>query len=75
MVGPINRMFDLAHDAGAFTAILTASETPYDARAQATSGERLHTILPRIAAAVLGADGAPDGPGRGASSRGAGGER
>ncbi|MBU6284288.1 Sir2 family NAD-dependent protein deacetylase [bacterium] len=54
VVGPINRMFDLARGAGAFTAILTASDTPYDSLARARSGERLGEVLPRIARGVLG---------------------
>ena len=54
VVGPINRMFDLAHGAGAFTAILTASDTPCDGLAQARSSERLSDVLPRIARGVLG---------------------
>jgi len=53
VVGPINRTFDLAHEAGAFTAILTASETPCDARARAESGARLCEVMPRIAREVL----------------------
>ena len=54
VVGPINTMFDIAERAGAETAILTASDTPFDARA----GHRLHgqleTVLPALCAGILG---------------------
>ncbi|MFM8409546.1 MAG: SIR2 family NAD-dependent protein deacylase [Alphaproteobacteria bacterium] len=53
VVGPINRMFEVARAQHAFTAILTASETPFDGLANAGSGERLRDVLPRIARGVL----------------------
>lgn len=53
VVSPINGMFDLAHRAGAATAILTRSETPYDALASFRFDQELAEILPRLASAVL----------------------
>jgi NAD-dependent deacetylase len=46
VVGPINGMFDAAHRAGAFTAILTASETPYDGACQLKLEEPVEETLP-----------------------------
>jgi NAD-dependent deacetylase len=57
VVGPINQMFPIARRAGARTAILTASETPYDEEADVRLGEPLEELLPRLAAAVLGLPG------------------
>lgn len=54
VVSPINQMFDLAQRAGAQTAILTRSETPYDAHASFRFDDALAEILPRVAARVLG---------------------
>ena len=54
VVGPINQMFDLAEQAGACTAILTGSETPYDDRAQIKLAERVELLLPAISRQVLG---------------------
>lgn len=62
VVGPVNRMFDLAHGAGAFTAILTASETPCDGLAHARSEIRLCDLLPRISRSVLAGDPAQGPP-------------
>jgi NAD-dependent deacetylase len=53
VVGPINQMFDAARRAGATTAILTASETPYDAWADFRLGDPVERTLPALAAAVL----------------------
>jgi len=52
VVGPINRMLPVAKDAGARTAILTASETPYDAAADWKIAERLEVVLPAVLAAL-----------------------
>lgn len=54
VVGPVNRMLPLAHEAGARTAILTASETPYDALADWKLADRVETALPALRASVLG---------------------
>jgi NAD-dependent deacetylase len=53
VVGPVNQMLPTARDAGARTAILTASETPYDAVADWKLDGRLETVLPALRAAVL----------------------
>lgn len=53
VVGPINEMFPLAHGAGAATAILTASETPFDALAVYRVDAPLQAALPHIADQVL----------------------
>jgi len=53
VVGPINRMFPIARGAGARTAILTASETPYDAGADVKITGPLDTVLPAVCARVL----------------------
>jgi NAD-dependent deacetylase len=53
VVSPINQMFDLACRAGATTAILTMSETPYDAMADFRFDAALADVLPRIAEGVL----------------------
>jgi len=52
VVGPINQMFPLARGAGARTAILTASETPYDAAADWRIGAPLADVLPALRAAI-----------------------
>jgi len=52
VVGPINQMFDAAHQAGAATAILTASETPYDAWADYRLDAPVEQALPAIYSAV-----------------------
>jgi NAD-dependent deacetylase len=46
VVGPINQMFDQALTAGATTAILTASETPYDARCSLRLSGPVEQVLP-----------------------------
>ncbi len=53
VVGPVNQMFPLAHGRGAATAILTASDTPFDAAARFRIDEPLERCLPQIAARVL----------------------
>jgi NAD-dependent deacetylase len=58
VVGPINQMFELAQGGGAFTAILTASDTPYDAQADFRRADPLQELLPALAQRVLGALGA-----------------
>ena len=51
VVEPINQMFDLAHQAGAVTAILTASETPYDAHCTHRITNPVEQVLPALFAA------------------------
>ena len=48
VVGPINRMFSMARVAGARTAIVTASETPYDDLADVKLAEPVEIVLPAI---------------------------
>jgi NAD-dependent deacetylase len=48
VVGPINQMFDAAHGAGAPTAILTASETPYDACCDLKIRQPIERVLPAV---------------------------
>jgi NAD-dependent deacetylase len=57
VVGPVNRMFPLAARAGAVTAILTASETPFDGSTRFKLTEPVETTLPEIAARVTGVTG------------------
>ena len=52
LVGPINGMFDAASRAGARTAILTASETPYDAQADFRLDGPVERSLPALLQAV-----------------------
>jgi len=52
VVGPINQMLPAAREAGARTAILTASATPYDAVAGWKIDERLEVILPALRTAI-----------------------
>jgi NAD-dependent deacetylase len=52
VVGPINQMLPTARSAGARTAIVTASETPYDDVADWRIAGRVEDVLPAIAAAV-----------------------
>jgi NAD-dependent deacetylase len=54
VVGPINQMFAVARDAGAATAILTASETPFDDAASVRIDEPVERTLPALRDAVLG---------------------
>jgi NAD-dependent deacetylase len=53
VVGPINQMFALAARAGAATAILTASETPFDDAATWRLREPVDTVLPAVRDLVL----------------------
>lgn len=53
VVGPINQLLPEARSVGAATAILTASETPFDAEATWKLETPLETTLPEIAASVL----------------------
>jgi NAD-dependent deacetylase len=52
VVGPINQMFPTARSAGARTAILTVSETPYDELADWRIADRVEDVLPAVAAIV-----------------------
>jgi NAD-dependent deacetylase len=53
VVGPINQMFDAARSAGATTAILTASETPYDGACDLRCTDPVEVVLPAVARGVL----------------------
>jgi len=53
VVGPVNQMFPLARAGGARTAILTASETPYDDAADWRLSAPLAEALPALARLVL----------------------
>jgi NAD-dependent deacetylase len=55
VVSPINGMFDAARGAGACTAILTASETPFDATADFKIAAPVERTLPAIAGGVASA--------------------
>jgi len=54
VVGPVNQMFPIAARAGARTAILTASETPYDSDADVKLGDPVETVLPALRDRVFG---------------------
>jgi NAD-dependent deacetylase len=53
VVGPINQMFDVAVGRGATTAILTASDTPYDAQCDIAIGDPVEQVLPAVCEAIL----------------------
>jgi NAD-dependent deacetylase len=53
VVGPINQMFHAARTAGASTAILTASETPFDAQADWKLHDPVEQLLPEVSRRVL----------------------
>lgn len=53
VVGPINQMLPLARRGGARTAILTASETPYDDVADWRVADPVERVLPAVAARVV----------------------
>jgi NAD-dependent deacetylase len=53
VVGPINQMFMLANGRGARTAILTASETPFDDQADWKLTERLEEVLPALRECII----------------------
>ena len=55
VVGPINQMFTVAKSAGAFTAIVTASETPYDTDADLKLTDPVEQTLPAIRDGILSA--------------------
>ncbi len=55
VVGPVNQMLPIARGSGARTAILTASETPYDDVADWKLEGRVETVLPALRDRVLGA--------------------
>ena len=48
VVEPINQMLPMANEGGARTAILTGSETPYDAVADWKIADRLEVVLPAL---------------------------
>jgi NAD-dependent deacetylase len=52
VVGPINGMFEAAHRAGATTAILAASDTPFDAACDYRLREPVEETLPALARAA-----------------------
>ena len=54
VVGPINQLFAIAHEAGAATAILTASETPFDAEAGWLVEDPVERVLPALRDRILG---------------------
>jgi NAD-dependent deacetylase len=54
VVGPINEMFAVAARAGAATAILTASETPFDDAARWKITDPVEESVPALAARVIG---------------------
>lgn len=53
VVGPINQMFPTARAAGASTAILTASETPFDAVADVRLAAPVEGVLPAVRDGVI----------------------
>ena len=55
VVGPINQMFDVARGTGATTAILTASETPYDGPCDFKLEDPVEQVLPEILRQILAA--------------------
>jgi NAD-dependent SIR2 family protein deacetylase len=54
VVGPINQMFDCARAAGARTAIMAASNTPYDGESDWKLSEPVEELLPELASRILG---------------------
>lgn len=54
VVGPVNGMFGEAQGAGATTAIVTASETPFDAHAAIRIAEPVESVMEAVARRVLG---------------------
>lgn len=53
VVGPINQMFPIARGAGARTAILAASETPFDADADWKLDAPVESVLPALRERIL----------------------
>lgn len=54
VVGPINQMFEVARGAGATTAILTASQTPFDRLCDYRISDPVERTLPALAGVVAG---------------------
>jgi NAD-dependent deacetylase len=54
VVAPINQMFDIARAAGASTAILAASETPYDDQCTVKISDPVEEVLPALQRALNG---------------------
>ncbi len=52
VVGPINQMFEVARRAGAATAIVTASDTPYDAYCDLKLSDPVERVLPEASRRV-----------------------
>ncbi len=52
-MSPINAMFDIAVRAGSTTAILAASETPYDRVCDFKSTDPVEEVLPATARSVM----------------------
>ncbi len=52
VVGPVNQMVPAARAAGARVAIVTASETPFDAVADVKIGEPVERVLPAVVDAL-----------------------
>src|SRR5438034_845759 len=48
VVGPVNQMFPVARESGARTAIVTASEAPYDAAADVRLAQPVEQVLPAV---------------------------
>ena len=59
VVGPINEMVPVARRAGARTAILAASETPFDGLVDWKLTDPVERVLPELRDRVLGSSGAP----------------
>ena len=55
VVSPVNQMFPLARRAGAHTAIVTVSETPFDAEAELRVARPVEQVLPVVEEAVRAA--------------------
>jgi NAD-dependent deacetylase len=53
VVSPVNHLFVVAHDAGRATAIVTVSETPFDADADLRIADPVEEVLPALRDAVL----------------------
>jgi NAD-dependent deacetylase len=52
VVGPVNQMLPAACASGARTAIITASETPYDGAADVRLSAPVEVVLPAVARAL-----------------------
>jgi len=72
VVGPINDMLPRARAAGATTAIVTASETPFDDLADHRIAEPVEAVLPEVGARLVAAvPGGGGGPGTAGAKGGA----